>query len=61
MTVWQHKEYCAIGSGSQYAFGALHVLYPQLASARQIAIQAVEAATRFDDGCGGPVDVFSVK
>lgn len=61
ITVWRHKEYCAIGSGCQYAYGALHALYGQLNSARQIAVQAVEAAVRFDDGCGGPIEVFDAK
>jgi len=61
MTVWEHKHYCAIGSGSQYAYGALHALYERLPSAEDIAIQAVQSAIRFDDGCGGPVECFQVK
>lgn len=61
LTVWRHKEHCAIGSGALYAFGALHVLYPQLNSAKEIARQAVEAAIRFDDGCGGPIEVLEVS
>ncbi len=60
LTVWQHKQYCAIGSGAQYAYGALHAIYDQSGSARQIASDAVAAAIRFDDGCGGPIEVFSV-
>ncbi len=61
LTVWRHKEFCAIGSGSPYAYGALHVLYNQPGSAKDIAENAVRAAARFDDGCGGPVETFTVK
>lgn len=61
MTVWQHDHFCAIGSGSPYAFGALHVLYDQSRSARQIATGAVEAAIKYDDGCGGAVETLDAK
>jgi len=61
MTVWRHQQFCAIGSGAAYAFGALHVLYDQLASARQIATRATEAAIMYDDGCGGSVEAIDVK
>jgi ATP-dependent protease HslVU (ClpYQ) peptidase subunit len=57
MTVWQQKNYCAIGSGAPYAYGALHVLYEEGGGARRIAERAVESAVRFDDGCGGPIEV----
>lgn len=60
MTVWRHKEYCAIGSGAQYTYGALHVLYPRHNSAKEIAVGAAEAAVRFDDGCGGPIETLTV-
>ncbi len=61
LTVWKHKDFCAIGSGAPYAYGAAHVLYEQLGSAKEIAVRSVEAATRFDDGCGGPVETFMIK
>lgn len=61
LTVWRHKEYCAIGSGSPYAYGALHVTYDQPGGTKDIAVGAVEAAVRFDDGCGGPIETFTVK
>ncbi len=61
LTVWKHKEFCAIGSGSPYACGAAHALNEQLGSAKEIATLSVEAAIRFDDGCGGPVETFAVK
>jgi len=61
MTVWRHKEYCAIGSGSQYAYGALHALYNRIDSPEEIAVLATESAVRFDDGCDGPIETFAVK
>ncbi len=61
MTVWQHKRYCAIGSGSPYAYGALHTLYDGGGGVSGMARRAVEAAVQFDDGCGGPIEVVEVK
>ena len=61
MTVWKHKDYCAIGSGAPYSFGALNALFEQSNRPRELATRAVEAAIRFDDGCGGPIEVFDVK
>jgi ATP-dependent HslUV protease, peptidase subunit HslV len=61
LTVWRHKEYCAIGSGSPYAYGALHTTYDATSSAKSIATTGVEAAIRFDDSCGGDIQVFTLK
>lgn len=60
LTVWRHREFCAIGSGSQYAYGALHALSPSINSARELAEQAVLTAIRYDDGCGGPIEIIDV-
>ena len=58
MSVTEFKEYYAIGSGSSYALGALHALYPQRLTAEEIARQACEAATAFDIYCGGDLDLY---
>ncbi len=61
MTVFQHRDFCAIGSGAPYAYGALHALYDDINSPKELAQRAVEAAIRFDDGCGGDTEFFPVK
>lgn len=50
----------ASGSGADIALGALHVLYEQFDDAEEIARRAVEAACKFDDSCGLPVESYSV-
>lgn len=50
------------GSGASYAAGALHAaqaLKPDMA-ARDLAQLVCEAAVRFNNGCGGPVDVLEL-
>lgn len=44
-------ECVAIGSGSDYAMGAMHM--------GATASQAVEAAIRFESNCGGPIVILS--
>lgn len=44
-----HKKFTAIGSGREYAYGALEVLYGNnKLTTKEIAIKAVETATKFD-------------
>ena len=50
----------AIGSGSSYALGALHVLYNRRGDAEKMARAAAEAAIAFDTHCGGEVRVERV-
>lgn len=61
LSVMRFERYLAIGSGDRYSYGALHTLYGSRRSAEQIAKQSVEAAVFFDQQCGGPVEVISVK
>jgi ATP-dependent protease HslVU (ClpYQ) peptidase subunit len=53
----------AIGSGSPYALGALHVLAPKrkpvISTAKTIAIKALAAAAKYDSGTGAPYHTFT--
>ena len=60
LTVLRFKKYYAIGSGSSYAFGALDVLYELQNDPAEIAARAIQTAVHFDEGCGGPGEVFEV-
>ena len=61
LSVTSYERYHAIGSGCDYAFGALHTIYDEKKSAAQIAEIAVSAATHFDAHCGGKIVVQKVK
>jgi ATP-dependent protease HslVU (ClpYQ) peptidase subunit len=53
----------AIGSGAQYALGALHVLTPKskmtMATAKKIGIKALATAAKFDPYTGAPYHSFT--
>ncbi|MEM7229972.1 MAG: hypothetical protein AAF432_14280 [Planctomycetota bacterium] len=54
------ERYYAVGSGSEYALGALYESYDGLGESDLIARGAVSAACAFDVHCGGDIDVLSV-
>ena len=50
-------RYFAIGSGGNFAMGALHVLYDEATDAADLARRAAETAGELSDSCGGGVEV----
>ncbi|HWR98296.1 MAG TPA: hypothetical protein VN317_07710 [Candidatus Methanoperedens sp.] len=60
MSVTPVERYFAIGSGAQFALGALHALHGTRIGAEALARRAVEAAIAFDTYCGGEVQIFRV-
>ena len=50
----QFKTYWAMGSGKRLALGAMHALYKNRFTAKQIVEAGVMAACEYDDGCSGP-------
>lgn len=60
-SVQQFIHFAAIGSGAQYALGALHALYNRLDSAEAIAKAALNAVIEFDDSSGLPGIFYTVK
>ena len=61
MDVCRFNQYFAIGSGSDYAIGALHHLYTTSADAVACASGAVATAVAFDAYCGGSTTVLEVE
>lgn len=59
--VEEYSRFWAIGSGSEYALGALYALYDACDTAEEVAQQAVRAAAEFDDATGLPLECFSVR
>jgi len=60
-TVLEYGCYWASGSGSGYALGAMHAVYPVNGDAVAIAETGVRAAIEFDDGCGEPIEAHAVR
>ena len=59
--VFRYPKFWAMGSGREYALGALQTLYDGAGSAAEIAEAAVLAACEFDKGSGPPVEKYVVK
>jgi ATP-dependent protease HslVU (ClpYQ) peptidase subunit len=57
MSVTEFQKFHAIGAWDEYAVGAMHVLYDQALTAREIASRSVEAAIVHTIYCGGAVEV----
>lgn len=53
-------KFCAIGSGSPYAEGALSVLYDSSADAEEIAVRAIQVAMEYDCATGDEIEVHNV-
>lgn len=62
LSITEFTQYYAIGSGSDFALGALHVLYDvEGCDAETLARRAVEAAIAFNVNCGGEIVTRKVK
>ena len=59
--VCEYSQYWAIGSGSDYALGALLSLYDRLDSAEEIARAAVEAGAMFDSSSAMPLTSYTLE
>ena len=61
MGITRFNHYYAIGSGAEFALGALHVLRSQPGSLENLVRQAVETAMTFDLNSGGTCDILAVE
>jgi len=59
--VFEYLKFWAIGSGSEYALGAMYAVYDQFDSAEAIARMGVAAGIEFDDGSGAPMTAYCVE
>jgi ATP-dependent protease HslVU (ClpYQ) peptidase subunit len=58
--VFEYTRYWSIGSGAEYALGAMHALYDRLESAEDIARAGVEAGAEFDNASSLPMSLYTV-
>lgn len=56
-SVHRYTRFYAIGSGGDFALGAMRAVYDQLDDPAAIARAGLEAAADFDDSTGGPFEV----
>jgi len=57
MSVSSFEKYYAIGSGADYALGAVAALYEDDLDATVLCRKAISAAIDFDVHCGGEIDI----
>lgn len=58
--VSEYKKFWAIGSGSEYALGAMYAMYDRLDSAEDIARAGVEAGAEFNNATALPMTSFTI-
>lgn len=59
--VFEYTQFWAIGSGNEYALGALQYAYPRLDHAEDIARAGVEAGIALDKNSAAPITLYTVK
>jgi ATP-dependent HslUV protease, peptidase subunit HslV len=59
--VYEFDKFWALGSGEDFALGVLFAIYDLYDEPEQIAEIAIKAACEFDDSCGLPMTMHSVK
>ena len=58
--VSEYNKFWAIGSGSEYALGAMYALYDRLDSAEDIAAAGVQAGAEFNAATSLPMTLYTV-
>ncbi len=59
--VFEYARFWSIGSGSDYALGAMHAAYNLDTTAEQVAEIGLKAAIEFDDSTTAPITLRTVK
>lgn len=59
--VIEYSKFWAIGSGENFALGAMEILYQQDLSATEIAREGALTATKFNPGCAPPIRVETIQ
>ena len=59
--VFEFDRFWAIGSGRDFALGAMYTLYENTPATRAIAEAGVMAAAEFDTGTSTPITLHEVK
>jgi ATP-dependent protease HslVU (ClpYQ) peptidase subunit len=57
----QYTRFWAIGSGAEFALGAMHVAYDLLDDAQAVARAGIEAGACFDNSSALPMSSYSLE
>jgi ATP-dependent HslUV protease subunit HslV len=57
----RYSRFWAVGSGSEFALGAMHAAYDLMEDAEQIARVGVTAGATFDNGSALPMSCYSIE
>ena len=58
--VFSFDRFWGIGSGRNFALGAMHAVYDSLGTAQEIAEVGVAAGIEFDKNSAGPLQIYSI-
>jgi ATP-dependent HslUV protease, peptidase subunit HslV len=58
--VFEYTQFWAVGSGREFAIGAMHAQYRRLKTATAIARAGIEAGAAFDRNSGLPMTLYTV-
>jgi ATP-dependent HslUV protease subunit HslV len=58
--VFEYTRFWAVGSGREFALGAMHAQYPKLRTAEGVAKAGIEAGATFDRNSGLPMTMYKV-
>jgi ATP-dependent protease HslVU (ClpYQ) peptidase subunit len=59
--VFEYTRFWAVGSGREFALGAMHAQYPRLKTAAAISKAGIEAGAAFDRNSGLPMTLYTVS
>ncbi len=59
--VFEYPRFWAIGSGQDFALGAMYAVYDQLDSAEEIARIGVQAGCEFDKNSATPITLYTLQ
>lgn len=59
--IFEFKDFWAIGSGRNFALGAMHAIGGKVKTAKDLVLAGVTAGCEFDKNSSTPIDAFSIK
>lgn len=57
----EYRQYWSVGSGRQYALGAMQAIYSQVNTASDVVLAGVTAGCEFDQSCALPACVETIR
>jgi ATP-dependent protease HslVU (ClpYQ) peptidase subunit len=59
--VFDYDRFWAVGSGRNFALGAMYAVWPRTGSAEDVARAGIAAGIEFDRSSAGPVELHTIK